>query len=179
MDVPSGPPDHAVIEELLTGGRLTPGVVRAGDTVRRPGSDRSAFTAQLLELLAENGFVAAPTYLGQDETGRDVLTYLDGWVPSRYQRWEDAAWTWCIASKHADPERQAHQVRVLADAYALQDTAGLIPAVLAQQLHNVDFWTRRPGKEQAERIAWSYREHAFVSTNRHIFEDALTGGRPF
>lgn len=245
MDVPSGPPDHAVIEEPLTGGRLTPGVVRAGNTVRRPGSDRSAFTAQLLELLAENGFVAAPTYLGQDETGRDVLTYLDGWVPSRYQRWEDqqvsaagvllrafhdatrasrlsaehpvvchhdpaptnfvftgdlptglidfdlaapgdpledlgyAAWTWCIASKHADPERQAHQVRVLADAYALQDTAGLIPAVLAQQLHNVDFWTRRPGNEQAERIAWSYREHAFVSTNRPIFEDALRGGRPF
>jgi len=228
-------------EQPLSGGRLTPGVVRVADTVRRPGSDSSACTAKLLELLAENGFGAAPKYLGQDEAGRDVLTYLEGWVPSRYQRWTDqqivaagtlirrfhdatrgsrlaadqpvvchhdpaptnfvftddlpgalidfdlaapgdpledlgyAAWTWCIASKHADPSRQAHQVRVLADAYGLtaEQRSELVDATLARQSANVEFWVRRPCAEAAERIAWSRREHAFVQANRDVFEAAL------
>ena len=241
MDVRSGPPHDGVTEQPLTGGRLTPGVVRIADTVRRPGSDSSAFTANLLQLLEERGFTAVPKYLGQDESGRDVLTYLDGWVPPRYQRWSDqqiaaagallrtfhdatrdsplaagqqvvchhdpaptnfvftdglpaalidfdlaapgdpledlgyAAWTWCIASKHNDPARQAHQVRVLADGYDLPAAhrEGLIPAVLSRLLQNVEFWTSRPCEEAAERIAWSYREHAFTTANRNIFEAAL------
>ncbi|WP_410790753.1 phosphotransferase [Kribbella sp. C-35] len=220
---------------------MTPGVVRVADTVRRPGSEYSAFTANLLQLLDERGFNGVPKYLGQDETGRDVLTYLEGWVPSRYQRWSDqqiaaagallrafhdatrdssltagqqvvchhdpgptnfvftddlpaaiidfdlaapgdpladlgyAAWTWCIASKHNDPDRQAHQVRVLADGYDLptKDRPGLISAVLSRLLQNVDFWTSRPCDEAAERIAWSYREHAFTTANRDVFESAL------
>ncbi|MGW6195906.1 phosphotransferase [Kribbella sp. NPDC055110] len=215
--------------------------MRVADTVRRPGSDRSAFTANLLQLLEERGFRAVPKYLGQDETGRDILTYLDGWVPSRYQLWSDqqvaaagallrafhdatrdsdlaagqpvvchhdpaptncvftddlpaalidfdlaapgdpledlgyAAWTWCIASKHNDPARQAHQVRVLTDGYDLPtaDRPGLIPAVLSRLLWNVDFWTKRTCAEAAERIAWSYREHAFTTAHRDIFELAL------
>lgn len=176
MDVRSGPPDDGVTEQPLTGGRMTAGVVRVADTVRRPASEFSAFTADLLELLADKGFTAAPKYLGQDESGRDVLTYLEGWVPDRYQRWSDrqvaaagallrafhdatrdshlaagrqvvchhdpaptnfvftddlpvalidfdlaepgdpledlgyAAWTWCIASKYGDADRQAAQV---------------------------------------------------------------------
>jgi aminoglycoside phosphotransferase (APT) family kinase protein len=214
-------------------------VVRVADTVRRPGSDSSAFTAELLQLLA--GEDIAPKYLGQDEAGRDVLTYLEGWVPDRYQRWSDqqiaaagnlirrfhdatrasrlaadqpvvchhdpaptnfvftndlpaalidfdlaapgdpledlgyAAWTWCIASKHADPGRQAHQVRVLADAYGLtgEQRSELVDATLARQLANVDFWRRRPCEAAAERIAWSRQEHAFVKANRDVFEAAL------
>jgi Ser/Thr protein kinase RdoA (MazF antagonist) len=241
VDVRSGPSHDGVIEQPLTGGRLTPGVVRVADTVRRPGSDSSAFTADLLRLLNERGFTAVPKYLGQDETGRDILTYLDGWVPPRYQRWsgeqvaaagallrafhdatrdshlaagqpvvchhdpaptnfvftddlpaalidfdlaapgdplEDlgyAAWTWCIASKHDDPDRQAHQLRVLADGYALpaEDRPALIPAVLSRLLQNADFWANRPHEMAAERIAWSHREHAFTTANRHIFESAL------
>ncbi|MGZ0148265.1 phosphotransferase [Kribbella sp. WER1] len=234
MDVPAGSADDAVIEQPLTGGRLTPGVVRVGDTVRRPAS---AFTAQLLELLADKDFT--PNYLGQDEQGRDILSYLEGDAPSRYQRWEDqqiaaagallrdfhdatrgshlsgdhevvchhdpaptnfvftdglptamfdfdlaapgdpledlgyAAWTWCIASKHNDPECQAHQVRTLADAYGLRDQTRLIDAVLQRQLDNVQFWKDRPCDAAAERIAWSYREHAFVTANRQVFTAAL------
>jgi Ser/Thr protein kinase RdoA (MazF antagonist) len=242
VDVRSGPSHDGVTEQPLTGGRLTPGVVRVADTVRRPGSDSSAFTANLLRLLDERGFTAAPKYLGQDETGRDILTYLDGWVPTRYQRWSDqqiaaagallrafhdatrnsplaagrpvvchhdpgptnfvftddlpaalidfdlaapgdpledlgyAAWTWCIASKHNDPARQAHQVRVLADGYNLSAAhrEALIPAVLARLLQNVDFWTQRPCAEAPERIAWSHREHAFTTANRDLFEAALS-----
>jgi aminoglycoside phosphotransferase (APT) family kinase protein len=219
---------------------MTPGVVRVADTVRRPGSAGSAFTADLLKLLADQGFGGAPQYLGQDEAGRDVLTYLEGWVPFRYQRWSDqqiaaagallrrfhdatrnsplagdrevvchhdpaptnfvftgdlpsalidfdfaapgdpledlgyAAWTWCIASKHADPTRQARQVRVLADAYGLTTRTRLIGATSARLLSNVEFWMRRPGEAAVERIAWSQREHAFVEANRAVFEAALS-----
>jgi hypothetical protein len=38
---------------------------------------------------------------------------------------------------------------------------------------NVEFWSRRPCAEAAERIAWSWREHAFVVANRGVFEAAL------
>lgn len=73
----------------LTGGRVTKGVVRIGDTVRRPTSTRSAFVAKLLQLLELRGFTGAPRYLGQDDAGRDMLSYLDGWVPAKFQRWTD------------------------------------------------------------------------------------------
>ncbi|TDD26992.1 aminoglycoside phosphotransferase family protein [Kribbella turkmenica] len=70
----------------LTGGRLTKGVVRVGDTVRRPASP---FTGDLLKLLEERGLHIVPRHLGQDEEGRDILTYLDGWVPTKFQPWAD------------------------------------------------------------------------------------------
>jgi hypothetical protein len=57
----------------LTGGRITEGVVRVGDTVRRPTTSKSAFTAELLQLLERNGFDGAPRYLGQDDEGRALL----------------------------------------------------------------------------------------------------------
>lgn len=31
----------------------------------------------------------APRYLGSDAAGRDVFSYLPGWVPARFQRWSD------------------------------------------------------------------------------------------
>ena len=73
----------------LAGGRITKGVVRLGDTVRRPATSKSAFTAELLQLLERQGFDGASRYLGQDDEGRDILSYLDGWVPARFQRWTD------------------------------------------------------------------------------------------
>ncbi|NGZ60687.1 MAG: aminoglycoside phosphotransferase family protein, partial [Nitrospira sp. LK265] len=43
-------------EEILLGGRLTAGVLRIGDTVRRPVTSSSPFTARLLAHLANIGF---------------------------------------------------------------------------------------------------------------------------
>ncbi|MFI5540034.1 phosphotransferase [Nocardia sp. NPDC051900] len=80
------PPDAEV---PLTGGRITPGVVRVGDTVRRPTTASSAFVAELLTHLEQVRFAGAPRYLGLDDTGRDTFTYLPGWVPARFQRWTD------------------------------------------------------------------------------------------
>ncbi|GAA3837940.1 phosphotransferase [Streptomyces phyllanthi] len=76
-------------EVPLAGGRITAGVVRVGDTVRRPVTASSPFVAELLGHLRRQGFTGAPRHLGYDDTGRDVLSYLPGWVPARFQRWTD------------------------------------------------------------------------------------------
>ncbi|MFH8387968.1 phosphotransferase family protein [Kitasatospora sp. NPDC018058] len=76
-------------EVPLPGGRITPGVVRVGRTVRRPATASSAFVAQLLGELQRQGFTGAPRHLGFDEANRQILSYLPGRVPARFQRWTD------------------------------------------------------------------------------------------
>jgi hypothetical protein len=68
-------------ETFLSGGRVTPGVARVGDTVRRSVKPASPFVRLLLAELEARGFDAAPRHLGVDDQGRDVLTYLAGAVP--------------------------------------------------------------------------------------------------
>jgi Phosphotransferase enzyme family len=53
-------------------------VVRVGETVRRPVGSRSAFVQQLLTHLASVGFDGVPTFLGIDEQGREMLSFLPG-----------------------------------------------------------------------------------------------------
>ena len=71
---PDGP------ETVLPAGDVTEGVVRIGDTVRRPHQATSAAVAAYLKHLESVGFEGAPRYLGRDERGRDVLTFIDGTV---------------------------------------------------------------------------------------------------
>lgn len=66
----------------LTGGRTTEGVVRIGDTVHRPISGRSGFVHSILRHLEAKGFHGAPRFLGLDDNGREVLTFLPGEVPN-------------------------------------------------------------------------------------------------
>jgi hypothetical protein len=68
-------------EVELPKGDVTEGVVRVGDTVRRPHSDTSPGVAAYLAHLASVGFDRAPRYLGRDDKGRDILTFLGGDVP--------------------------------------------------------------------------------------------------
>ncbi|MFD9687345.1 phosphotransferase family protein [Kitasatospora sp. NPDC059088] len=234
----------------LTGGRMTAGVVRVDDSVRRPVSDSSNFVAALLEVFEKQHFDGAPRYLGQ-AGGMDILSFIPGEVPARFQVWEDnqvaaagallramhdatrgselagrspvvchhdvgpnnavfvdglpaawidfdtaapgspledfgyAAWTWCIASKCTVPvERQAEQVRVLADAYGLHgpERGAVVDAILERQARNARFWAEvmaSPDSAPAEsevlatRIEWSRREFAFTAANRSVFEAAL------
>lgn len=66
-------------EVLLPGGMTNAGLVsRVGDTVRRPRRETSPATAALLNHLERVGFEGAPRYLGVDERGRDVLSYISG-----------------------------------------------------------------------------------------------------
>jgi hypothetical protein len=68
-------------EAPLVGGISTPGVVRAGDTVRRPVKPDAAYVHALLRHFERCGFDGAPRYLGLDEHGRATLSYIDGFAP--------------------------------------------------------------------------------------------------
>ncbi|MEB8337414.1 phosphotransferase family protein [Streptomyces endophyticus] len=74
-------------EEPLRGGRITSGVVRVGNTVRRPATASSPFVVELLTHLHHQGFTGAPRHLGFDSDGRETLSHLPGWVPARFQTW--------------------------------------------------------------------------------------------
>ena len=69
------------IEIPLLGGRTTAGVVRVGDTVRRPTGSNAAFKHRLLRQLEAQGFPGAPRFLGIDALGRETLSFLPGDVP--------------------------------------------------------------------------------------------------
>jgi Ser/Thr protein kinase RdoA (MazF antagonist) len=65
--------------EVLRGGYTNDGqVVRMGDTVRRPWRETSPATQALLDHLERAGFEGAPRFLGRDEDGREVLSYVPG-----------------------------------------------------------------------------------------------------
>jgi hypothetical protein len=76
-------------ETELTGGRTTAGVVRIGDTVHRPISARSGFVHGILRHRETKGFHGAPRFLGLDDKGREVLTYLPGDVPNELGAFSD------------------------------------------------------------------------------------------
>lgn len=75
----------------LSGGRVTPGVVRAGDTVRKPVTENSEFVRSLLEHLTSNGSDFSPSFLGIDESERDVLTFIGGDVPEELAYFDEKA----------------------------------------------------------------------------------------
>lgn len=80
-------------EVPLTGGRSTPGVVRVGNTVRRPIRERAALVHELLRHLERREFSGAPRFLGIDSVGREVLSYLPGSVPPELGHFSDAQLT--------------------------------------------------------------------------------------
>ena len=63
-------------EIVMRGGSMTPGVVRIGDTIRRPVGRWTPAIHALLRHLEDVGFQGAPRVLGMDEAGRETLTYL-------------------------------------------------------------------------------------------------------
>ena len=77
-------------EIALPFGQLSLGVVRVGETVRRPAKASSPFVARLLALLEQRGLAWSPRYFGQDAAGRDVLTFIPGSVPARWRAFSDA-----------------------------------------------------------------------------------------
>jgi hypothetical protein len=76
--------DGSSLQEVpLAGGDVTEGVVRVGDTVRRPRGSWSDSVALYLRHLKQVGFDGAPRFLGIDEQGRDILEYVAGEVPGQ------------------------------------------------------------------------------------------------
>jgi hypothetical protein len=68
-----------VVEEHLVGGFVNE-VVRIDGTVRRPVGEHAEFVHALLRWLEEQGWAAAPRFLGFDEQGREILSFIDGQV---------------------------------------------------------------------------------------------------
>lgn len=69
----------ALVHEIpLRGGDVTDGVVRIGDTVRRPACPSTPNVHALLGHLHRAGFDGAPRVLGFDSRGREVVTYVEG-----------------------------------------------------------------------------------------------------
>jgi Ser/Thr protein kinase RdoA (MazF antagonist) len=73
----------------MTGGRVTAGVIRIGDTIRRPiTTDRSRVHA-LLGYLEQQQFDGVPRFLGVDERNREILSFLPGSVPLDLDHFDD------------------------------------------------------------------------------------------
>lgn len=68
-------------DEEFRAGAQSRGLVRVGDTVRRELYPNAAFAEHLLTELERAGFRGAPRFLGRDERGRQVLSYVPGTVP--------------------------------------------------------------------------------------------------
>jgi hypothetical protein len=62
----------------LGGGNNALEVVRVGDTVRRARDAGSGFAARVLAYLESAGYPYAPGFLGVDDYGRDILSYIPG-----------------------------------------------------------------------------------------------------
>lgn len=79
-------------EEPLSGGNNSVEVVRVGDTVRRARDAGSGFAARVLRHLEAAGYPYAPRYLGQDDRGRDILSYIPGRTTSHPSERADGAY---------------------------------------------------------------------------------------
>jgi hypothetical protein len=79
-------------EVVLKGGMSSPRVVRVGDTVRRPMKEHSAFVHDVLRHLERRAFDRAPRFLGIDEQGRAMLTYISGTVPRQVGGFQREQW---------------------------------------------------------------------------------------
>lgn len=66
-------------EEQLQGGFVNL-VVRIGDTVRRQPGERAGFVHELLRHFEAQEWLGAPRFLGIDDDGREMLSYIDGYV---------------------------------------------------------------------------------------------------
>jgi len=93
-------------EVPLRGGNVSAGVVRVGNTVRRPSGPWSASVHHFLSHLNAVGYDGAPRTLGFDDQGRHVLEYIPGEVSATFR----------VADRDAGVRRVGRLLRDLHDA---------------------------------------------------------------
>ncbi len=76
-------------ETPLTGGNVNAEVVKVGNTVRRKPSKHALTIHRFLKHLAFAGFTQAPNFLGTDERGREILSYIEGETDFPADIWEN------------------------------------------------------------------------------------------
>ena len=84
--------DIDAAEIALSGGNSNAEVIKLGDTVRRQTSSVSTTVHKLLVHLEKSGFDAAPRFLGIDNKGREILSYLEGDCSISADHWTDVAY---------------------------------------------------------------------------------------
>ncbi|WP_339322096.1 aminoglycoside phosphotransferase family protein [Paenibacillus sp. FSL W8-0194] len=100
--------DH---EEILTGGNINR-VVKVGETVRRE-SKPNPYVNHLLRYLESAGCPHVPRYLGIDEKGREVFSYIQGVVPgNNYPENESYMWSDLALAELARILRRFHDSSV-------------------------------------------------------------------
>lgn len=87
----------AMTREIRLPGGLMQKVVRVGDTVRRAPRGNVEFIRELLGNLEAAGFTGVPRWLGIDEKGREIFSYVEGKIPLRLAHFDDA--TLCEAAR--------------------------------------------------------------------------------
>ncbi len=114
----------------LTGGRMTSGIVRRGDRLRRPIGPWSPAVHEYLRHLESVGFEGSPRVLGV-EGDTEVLTYLDGdvavdpqWEPGHGNRLPPYARTDLALRGAAELLRKLHMT-----------AAGFQPAMTSYRFH--------------------------------------------
>jgi hypothetical protein len=78
-------------EHILPGGNVT-GAVRIGETVHRQTNPWSPAVHGLLLHLQSHGFQGSPRFLGLDDQGREILSYIQGEIghyPLKTYMWSD------------------------------------------------------------------------------------------
>jgi thiamine kinase-like enzyme len=132
----------------LPGGNINP-VARDGDTVRRPAGNNASFVHRLLRFLEERGFEASPRFLGIDEEGREVLSFMHGHVAWAGEQPE------AVGSEDSLRE-VARIVRSLHDLTAGSELAGDAETVVHGDLapRNTVYIDRGEGLRPAAFIDW-------------------------
>jgi len=130
MRLPDGP------EEPLTGGDVTEGLVRIGDTVRRPPHPASALVEAVLVFLERTGFDGAPRFLGWDSQGRQALSFVHGEVAGRpWPAWmadDDRVVSVATLVRRFDDAMQPFGVPADLAADVLDDPPGMPPSIAAR-----------------------------------------------
>ncbi|MEY8745169.1 phosphotransferase [Bacillales bacterium AN1005] len=99
--------DH---EEVLAGGNVNE-VIKIGGTVRR--NSQNAYVNALLVHLEKVGLPTVPRYLGVDEQGREIFSYLEGVVPgNQYPEIERVMWSDEVLMQQAKLLRSYHDATV-------------------------------------------------------------------
>ena len=141
-------------EEPLFGGDVTEGLVRIGDTVRRPRVPESALVEAVLTFLEDTDFDGVPRFLGIDNQGRQALSFVHGQVAGR--PWPD--WV-------ADDERAASVARLVRRLDDAMQSFG-VPEHLV-----IDSWPELPGMPPSIAGPPRFVGHMDVTPENVVFVD--------
>lgn len=162
--------------QVSAAARLLRGFHDASRGLRAAGFARDFFS----------GYDGADAVICHHDPGPNNTVFRDG-VPVAFidvdfaapgRRIEDVAylaWSWCLSSRpdRGPASEQARQVRLLANAYALDpdEREGLVDAIRDRMRRNVTFWSAREGDRPAEIITWTLGELAYVDTHDAVFRE--------